>query len=241
MHCRKFPGLKVIARASSFQFRNSKERSPSSAGSSASRICSKERAARRDAVRISAELISVKDGTAIWSEHYDRPYKDLFKLQDEITNAVATSLKVETRLGGSTRPASQSERPPSGNLDATTFIWRASFYSHRQRSKISARPSWLSTRPSSSTPTMPPPGKAEYRGLNVVLNSGSSAALTQVLRKRASTPKRRSPCAGPRAWRTTALAMCSTTNPIGPAQRRNFAGPRNWRLAWPALKQIWPT
>jgi DNA-directed RNA polymerase specialized sigma24 family protein len=48
-----------------------------------------------DMIRVSAELIDTADGSAQWSEHYDRPYKDLFALQDEITRAVAGALKTK--------------------------------------------------------------------------------------------------------------------------------------------------
>ena len=46
-----------------------------------------------DTVRISAELINAIDGSTLWSQHYDQPYKDLFKLQDDITHAVASALQ----------------------------------------------------------------------------------------------------------------------------------------------------
>ena len=52
----------------------------------------------------------------MWSQHYDRPYKDLFKLQDDITHAVADALK--TRLLPVPEDAALGDRPPSGNLDA---------------------------------------------------------------------------------------------------------------------------
>jgi TolB-like protein/Flp pilus assembly protein TadD len=114
----QFPGLKVIARASSFHFRHSTD-PVSVIGAKLGVAHLLEGSVQRagDVVRISAELINVKDGTALWSQHYDRPYKDLFKLQDDITNAVAAALKTKL-LGGANAPPPQSNRPPSGNLDA---------------------------------------------------------------------------------------------------------------------------
>jgi tetratricopeptide (TPR) repeat protein len=66
-------------------------------------------------VRISASLIKAADGSTLWARHYDRPYKDLFALQDEIAKAVADALQVELLSASATK---QDNRPPSGNLDA---------------------------------------------------------------------------------------------------------------------------
>lgn len=112
----QFPGLKVINSDSSFKFRNS--------GDSVSAIARKLGVAhllhggvRRlgDEVRIRAELVNAADGSTLWSQHYDRPYKDLFKLQDDITRSVAEALKARLL-----DHAAQSDRPPSGSLDAYT-------------------------------------------------------------------------------------------------------------------------
>jgi len=46
-------------------------------------------------IRISAQLINVVDDTHIWSETYERGMKDAFAIQDEISKAVAQSLKLE--------------------------------------------------------------------------------------------------------------------------------------------------
>jgi TolB-like protein len=113
----QFSGLKVISRNSSFQFRDSKDDSRT-IGSKLGVSHLLEGSVRRagDAVRVSAELVNAADGSTLWSEHYDRPYKDLFKLQDDITNTVAGELK--TKLLSAPGAVVQSDRPPSGNLDA---------------------------------------------------------------------------------------------------------------------------
>jgi TolB-like protein/Tfp pilus assembly protein PilF len=125
----QFPGLKVIGRNSAFQFRNSRE--PSNViGAKLGVAHLLEGSVQRagGAVRISAELITTKDGTAIWSEKYDRPYTDLFKLQDDITDAVATALKAKL-LGE--KATLQTDRPPSGNLDAYNAYLQGEFYKSR--------------------------------------------------------------------------------------------------------------
>jgi TolB-like protein/Flp pilus assembly protein TadD len=113
----QFSGLKVISRNSSFQFRDSKDDSRS-IGEKLGVAHLLEGSVRRagDAVRISAALVKAADGSTSWSQHYDRPYKDLFKLQDDITDAVAASLKA--KLLTDSGAVVQSDRPASGNLEA---------------------------------------------------------------------------------------------------------------------------
>jgi TolB-like protein/Tfp pilus assembly protein PilF len=126
----QFSGLKVISRNSSFQFRDSKDDSRT-IGSKLGVAHLLEGSVRRagDDVRISAELVNATDGSTLWSEHYDRPYKDLFKLQDDITNTVAGELK--TRLLSAPGAAVQSDRPPSGNLDAYNAYLQGKYHFQR--------------------------------------------------------------------------------------------------------------
>jgi len=126
----QFAGLKVIGRNSSFQFRDSKDDSKT-IGAKLGVAHLLEGSVRRaaDAVRISAELVNAADGTTLWSQHYDRPYKDLFKLQDDITTAVANALR--TKLLNPSEAAAQSDRPPSGNLAAYNAYLQGQFYHQR--------------------------------------------------------------------------------------------------------------
>jgi TolB-like protein/Tfp pilus assembly protein PilF len=123
----RIEGLKVIGRNSSFQFRDSKDDSRM-IGAKLGVANLLEGSVRRvgEAVRISAELISVVDGSTVWSERYDRPYRDLFALQDDITAAVATALKARLLSGAGV--VVQSDRPPSGNLEAYSAYLQGKFY-----------------------------------------------------------------------------------------------------------------
>jgi len=126
----QFPGLKVIGRTSAFQFRDSKEDSRS-IGAKLRVAHLLEGSVRRsgEMVRVSAELIDTTDGSTQWSERYDRPYKDLFALQDEITSAVAGALRAKLLPGE--HAAAQSERPPGGSLEAYNALLQGRFYSLR--------------------------------------------------------------------------------------------------------------
>jgi Tfp pilus assembly protein PilF len=121
--------LKVIGRNSAFQFRDSKD-DAATVGRKLGVAHLLEGSVRRagDVVRINAQLILASDGSTQWSQSYDRPYTDLFKLQDEITQAVAGALK--TRLLA-TDAAVQSDRPPGGSLEAYNAYLRGNFYYDR--------------------------------------------------------------------------------------------------------------
>ncbi len=126
----QFPGLKVIGRTSAFQFRDSKEDSRS-IGAKLGVAHLLEGSVRKsgDMIRVSAELIDTADGSTQWSERYDRPYKDLFALQDEITHAVAGALRAKLLPGE--HAAAQSERPPGGSLEAYNAMLLGRFYYFR--------------------------------------------------------------------------------------------------------------
>jgi len=49
-------------------------------------------------VRITAQLIDGAAGDQIWAERYDRDLTDIFALQDEISEAIVTALKVRLML-----------------------------------------------------------------------------------------------------------------------------------------------
>jgi TolB-like protein len=124
----QFPGLKVIGRASSFNFRDSKDDSKT-IGAKLGVAHLLEGSVRHagDMVRVSAELINASDGSTQWSERYDRPYKDLFGVQDDLTRAVGGALKAHLlpRENASVLP---TDRPPSGNLEAYNTVLEGKYY-----------------------------------------------------------------------------------------------------------------
>jgi TolB-like protein/Flp pilus assembly protein TadD len=127
----QFSGLKVIGRSSSSQFRDSKE-DARSIGMKLGVAHLLEGSVRKsgDLIRVSAELIDTADGSTQWSARYDRPYKDVFALQDEITRAVTGALR--TRLVSGEHAAGQGDRPPSGSLEAYNALMEGQFYALRE-------------------------------------------------------------------------------------------------------------
>ena len=125
-------GLKVISRNSSFRFRDSKDdvRTIGKALGVARLLSGSVRRAGGQ-VRISAELTDVADGRSLWSKNYDRPYESLFKLQDEITAAVAAELKAQLLTPAQAGASAQDDRPPSGNLAAYSAYLQGRYYAAR--------------------------------------------------------------------------------------------------------------
>ncbi len=88
-------GLKVIARTSAFAFRGKEQdirRIAEALGISTVLEGSVRRAGSR--IRVTAQLINAADGSHLWSERYDRELSDIFAVQDEISAAIAKSLRV---------------------------------------------------------------------------------------------------------------------------------------------------
>jgi len=50
-------------------------------------------------LRITAKLVDTDEGVQVWSHVFDRPYADIFEIQDEIAAAVAKALSVELGVG----------------------------------------------------------------------------------------------------------------------------------------------
>ncbi len=127
----QFAGLKVISRESSFQFRDSADNS-ARIGAELGVAHLLEGSLQRVGaeVRVTATLVNAADGATIWSRNYDRPYKDLFALQDDITKNVAAAL--QAKLLQPKGAAIQTERPPSGNLDAWNAYQQGNFFQERR-------------------------------------------------------------------------------------------------------------
>ena len=92
----KVPRLRVIARTSSFSFRDKAVDVATIARAlQVDHVLqgSVRRAGNR--IRISAQLIRAADNSQLWSETYDRTVDDVFEVQDEIAGAVVAQLKIK--------------------------------------------------------------------------------------------------------------------------------------------------
>lgn len=89
------PDLKVISRTSSFAL-SGKQSTTAEIGKTlkVSYILDGSVRKSKDAFRISTQLIEAKSETQLWSETYDQPIGDIFKIQDDIAAKVLEQLKV---------------------------------------------------------------------------------------------------------------------------------------------------
>jgi serine/threonine protein kinase len=89
-------GLRVIARTSAFAFKGKSE-DIREIGRKLDVGTLLEGSVRKagNRIRITAQLITVSDGSHIWSERYDRDLDDVFAVQDEIAKVIVERLRGE--------------------------------------------------------------------------------------------------------------------------------------------------
>ena len=91
----KMDSLKVAARTSSFSFKGQNKPVGEIAGVlGVDHILEGSVRKSGSQIRITAQLIRVSDGFHMWSETYDRELVNIFAIQDEITEAIVSELRV---------------------------------------------------------------------------------------------------------------------------------------------------
>jgi len=115
------PGLKVIGRTSSFQFKG-KNPDLRAVGSTLGVNYVVEGSVRKsgDQVRVTAQLISARDGSHLWSETYNKPVGDALKIQDQIAANLVRALQVS--VGGA--DAGYAERRTFKSIEAYDLFLR---------------------------------------------------------------------------------------------------------------------
>src|SRR6266404_779212 len=119
----KIDNLRVAARRSSFWYKDQKADLREVANRlNVAHVL--EGSVRRDQnrVRVTAELIDVRNGFTIWSDTFEREMQNIFALQDEITRAIVDTLKLKLAIAP---PA------PTRSLDAYDSYLQGLFYSDK--------------------------------------------------------------------------------------------------------------
>ncbi|MDQ2913090.1 MAG: protein kinase [Chloroflexota bacterium] len=80
-----------------------------------------------DSVRVTAQLVDAETGYHVWADKYDRPMRDIFALQDDISKNIIASLRVALRPVAAP-PAAPSPKP---DLEAYDAYLRGVFYFNR--------------------------------------------------------------------------------------------------------------
>ncbi len=117
----RIPGLFVIARHSAFAYKSKAVKE---------REVSKELGVRyvltgsvrktNDHVRLNVHLVDATISEQLWAERFDRPFKDIFALQDEIVQKIVLALKVKLPL----QEQGQFRRALTNNLEAYDYYLR---------------------------------------------------------------------------------------------------------------------
>jgi len=130
----QIPGLKVIGRTSSFQFKG-KSDDLRKIGTALGAAYVLEGSVRRsaDRLRVTAQLINTQDGAHRWSETYDRPFDDVLKLQGELAAGVARAMEVT--VGSDVQQmATASKNPEAYDL----YLRGLHALDHRDRQSVEA-------------------------------------------------------------------------------------------------------
>lgn len=117
-------GLRVAARTSSFQFKD-RQVDVKEIGRQLHVGAVLEGSVRRsgDHVRITAQLVSTRDGYQLWADAYDRELKDVFGVQEDIARSIIAALQV--KLGARGNRALRAR--PTGDLQAYDLYLKGRF------------------------------------------------------------------------------------------------------------------
>jgi serine/threonine protein kinase/Flp pilus assembly protein TadD len=78
-------------------------------------------------LRINVQLVNVGDGFPLWSDRYDDELNDIFRVQDDITHKVISSLKVTLLDSDADLFASQR----TGNMEVYKFYLQGQYHIHQ--------------------------------------------------------------------------------------------------------------
>jgi TolB-like protein len=120
----QIPELRVSARTSSFQFKGGQV-DVREVGRQLGVATVVEGTVRRqgDRLRVTAQLVSTRDGFNLWSSSYDRDMKDVFAVQEEIARSIAQALRVKLTGRADTALAQR----PTADLTAHDLYLKALF------------------------------------------------------------------------------------------------------------------
>jgi adenylate cyclase len=134
----KMSGLFVISRSSTFTYKGKPVKIKQVAEELGVRYVL-EGSVRKgsDKIRINAQLIDATTGHHLWAERYDRDLKDIFALQDEITQKIVLTLRIEVEEAELDR----IRRVPTANLNAYESALRGTglFQSYKKSTNVQAR------------------------------------------------------------------------------------------------------
>jgi len=118
------PALQVAARTTSFAFKGRNEdirRIGRELGVAMMLEGSVRQSGSR--LRVTAQLINVENGYQLWSNRWDRELADVFAVQDEIAQAIASTLKVRIESEGKTGAGRTENLEAYDRYLKGTYLW----------------------------------------------------------------------------------------------------------------------
>jgi adenylate cyclase len=123
----RYPDLFLAARNSSFTYRGKAVRVTDVARELGVRYVLEGSVRRAGSkVRISVQLVDAGNGKHLWAERYDRSLKDLFSVQDEVTQNIVAVLPGRVQAAAFER----ATRKTSSSLDAYDYLLRGKYCHH---------------------------------------------------------------------------------------------------------------
>ena len=138
-----------------------------------------------DRVRVTVQLLDVRDGRPVWADSFDEGLGDIFAVQDAISEQVARAML--TRLDGQKRERLRKHHTAS--VEAyQAYLRGRHFWNKRNERKGCGRASSISSRPSTWTRNTPwlTPGRLYAYGVLVGYKLETQAAEEGVRRARAA-------------------------------------------------------
>jgi adenylate cyclase len=157
----RYPSLFVIARNSSFTYRNQAidvKRVGRELGVRYVLEGSLRKSDKR--IRVTAQLVDAETGKHVWAERYDRELADIFTVQDEITDAVTIAITPAIAAAEQQRVM----RKPPGSLDAWGAYQRGLWHFNN----VSAADNALAQKFFQQAVDLDPSFAGGYKGLSAV-------------------------------------------------------------------------
>jgi adenylate cyclase len=134
----RIPDLKVISRTSAMRFRDT-DLGPGEIGRELGVASILEGSVQRDGdrLRISARLVDTRTARTLWAESYDQAMKDVFAIQTDLADRIATSLGLA--LAGIDPATPVEPELPTRDLAAYDLYLRGRFFWNQRNPEALAR------------------------------------------------------------------------------------------------------
>jgi TolB-like protein/tRNA A-37 threonylcarbamoyl transferase component Bud32 len=134
----KLPGIQLAARSASYRYRGRRDADVREIGKALQVRYVVQGTLRRvdQQLRVSAQLTDAETGRELWSDTFDRTTQDVFRLQDDIREAIARELASRSPGSGATAVATAapaSRGPGTANAEAYDLYMRGVFAMRRRQ------------------------------------------------------------------------------------------------------------